>query len=357
MGKKRRLALPQKVGKLARKENQGLLAETLEVSERTLRNWRRGVAGKTLGRPAVSKQSRYLALLKVRREVKKQGWQAGWRPLYQVLSQNVSLRLTQESLSALKKRHEQRLRKHRQKNRMSVEVHGKDVIWVEDSTHLGRLDSKTVMGELLKDRGTLANVALEVGGAVCGNDVVTILEARKANGRLPLVWATDNGPAYKSWEVDEFCRREKIIHLFSKPHTPQDNASAERGIGELKAEAGLGKGVALSCLAEAASRLARAERLLCNRPRASKGNLTSLQLEKAMPEGPLLVDREGFYSEACRAMENAVQGGGTGREKRQRERLAIYRALQQYGLITIKQFSNRGGNSYPAQPKIREDIL
>jgi len=138
---------------------------------------------------------------------------------------------------------------------------------------------------------------------------------------------------------------------------PQDNASAERGIGELKAEAGLGKGVNLSCLREAALCLAEADSLLGNRPRSSKGNQTSLQLEETMPKGPLLVDREGFYSEACRDMEKAVQGGGTGREKRQRERLAIYRALEKFGLITIKQPSKKGGKSYAAQPKILEDIL
>lgn len=338
MGKKRRPpAHSLKVGSLVRKESQGLLAQVLGVSERTLRNWKRGTGEKQLGRPAASRQKRYLALLKVRREVGRQGWEAGWRPLHGTLAGDVSLRLTQESLSALKRRHRLRVRKRLEKNRMSVRVHGKDVIWVQDSTHLGRIDGKAVMGEVVKDRGTLATVALGVGEAVCGKNVVEVLEAEKSHGRLPLVWGTDNGPAYKSAEVEAFCRREKVVHLFSKPHVPQDNASAERGIGELKAEAGLGNGVKLSCLAEAASRLAKADRLLDNRLRASKGYRTALELEKAMPEGPLLIDREGFYLEACRAVENAVQGGGTPREKRQKERLAIYQALEKFGLITFEK--------------------
>jgi len=236
---------------------------------------------------------------------------------------------------------------------MKIDVLGSDVIWVEDSTHLGRIGKKGVMGEVVKDRGTLANVAVVVGETMKGRDVVEILEVKKGEGRLPLVWATDNGSAYKSGEVSSFCRREKMIHLFSRPHTPQDNASAERVIGELKAESGLGKGVVLRAEQEAALRLTQVIHLLEHRPRASKGYQTAVQLENSLLKGPQMVGREQFYAEACRNVEKAIQGGGTTRQRRQNERMAIYQTLEKFQLIKV----TRGGKLTLLNQEKAEDIL
>lgn len=335
------------------RETQRLMAEALGVSERTLRNWRRGakVEPKALGRPATPREKRYLALLRVRHEVKRQGWQAGWRPV--LVGAELPIRLVQESLSALKKRHRKKLEERRARARLSVEVLGSDVVWAEDSTHLGHIGRRAVLGEVVKDRGSLANVLLGVGRAVNGEDVVRLLEAGKNDDRLPLVWATDNGPAYKSHEVEEFCRREKVVHLFSRPRTPQDNAAAERGIRELKAEAGLGKGRRIVAEQDAALCLSKAATLLDNRPRPSKAGRTALQLEESLPKGPQLVSREEFYADACRAMGKAVKGGGTKRQQRQRERLAVYRTLEKFHLIKV----NRGGKPCLLNQEFPEDIL
>ena len=138
---------------------------------------------------------------------------------------------------------------------------------------------------------------------------------------------------------------------------PQDNAAAERGIGELKAESGLGKGVKLPAVQEAALCLAKARHLLDNRPRPSKGYKSAVQLEKAMLKGPAVVDREEFYSEACRGMRKAVQGGGTRREKRQRQRLAVYEALEKFRLIRFKNNNQLGRKSSLTNQGKSEDIL
>src|SRR5205807_9325320 len=86
-------------------------------------------------------------------------------------------------------------------------------------------------------------------------------------------------------------------------------------------------------------RVAKTLRLLEHRPRASKGYRTAVQLENSLLKGPQVVGRERFYAEACRNVEKAIQGGGTARERRQRERMAIYQTLEKFQLIRV----TRGG--------------
>jgi transposase InsO family protein len=253
----------------------------------------------------------------------------------------------------LKARHRKRLRTYRAEHRTSVEVLAKDVIWVQDALHAGRVEREGILAEVVKDRGSLATVALGVGGAAKGLDIVAMLENQKIEGRLPLVWATDNSPAYKSREVADFCRRERLVHLFSRPHTPQDNGSAERGIGELKAESGLGRGVMLCDAREAALRLVEAGRLANQRPRACRGMKSAVQLEKGLSVGPKCVDRKAFYSAACRSAQKAVKGGGNIRVKKGLANFAIYKLLEKNNLVRIV----RGGKNCCVGQKVQEDIL
>ena len=340
MGKKRRpRSLARKAGTwLATAKSRGktgCLAGLLGVDERTLRNWKHGAAveEKSIGRPAYSESEKQRALLAVRRQVKAQGWTAGWRSMIEVLP--TPTRLVQKSLSLWKARHRKRLSEIRSKNRVGLKVLAKDVIWTEDAAHLGKTEEVEYLAEVVKDRGSLATKALVVGGAATGEDVAGILEGQKRLGRLPLVWATDNGPAYKSHEVAEFCEREKVVHLFSRPRLPQDNGAAERGIGELKAETGLDAGIHLRDGLEAVSRLLKGWRLLDHRPRACRGYQSAVQLEKSLPVGPDMVSRSEFYEAACRRMEKAVQGGGTARERRKAERMAVYELLEKLNLVSI----------------------
>lgn len=329
------------------------MAGCLQVSERTVRNWKRGAREdeKPLGRPARSQSRRYRETLAVRRQVKAMGWGAGWRPIEAACG--LPTRSVQEGLRVLKARHRKRLREFQGKNRISIEVLGKDVIWAQDAMQAGRVGSRAVMAEVVKDRGTLGNVALAVGGAATGAELVAMLENQKREGRLPLVLATDNGPAYKSREVAGFCEREKLVHLFSRHHLPQDNGAAERGIRELKEESGLGSGVKLRGVDEVVSRLIQTCRLLGNRPRACRGMKTSVQLEKDLPAGPEMVPREAFYEAACRAVEKAVQGGGNIRERRRIQRQVIYGLLERINLVRLV----RGGNACRAQYQKPENNL
>ena len=332
-----------------------VVVQQLEVSERTLRNWKSGAfeASKPMGRPALSPSGRFLARLKVARELRKQGL-VGWRPVLVKIRPFVSTRLTQESVSELKKRHAQRRRKWLSSRREHVEVLSPNVIWTQDTTHVGRLNQEAVQAEVIKDRATLGYVGVAVGPTARAEEILLMLEEQKLGQGLPLVWATDNGSPYKDHRVEDFLKREKIVHLLSRPRLPQDNAAAEKGIRELKEDAGLGKGVKLSNLEEAARKLASSWEILDRRRlRGSKGYRTAEELEAQLPSWDEKVEREVFYAQACEAKEKAVKGGGTTREKRQAERQAVYETLEQFKLIT----RTRGGKPLKLVPKRSEDIL
>jgi transposase InsO family protein len=261
--------------------------------------------------------------------------------------------LVQESVSELKKRRALRKRHWTKARRVRVEVLSSDVIWAQDATHVGRLNRKAVQAEVVKDRATLGYVEVAVGPVAKAEDILGMLEGLKNNQGLPLVWATDNGSPYRDHRVEDFLKREKVVHLFSRPRLPQDNAAAEKGIRELKEGAGLGKGVKLSSLEEAARKLASSWEILdYQRPRGSKGYRTAAELEARLPTWREKVEREAFFEQACEAKEKAVKGGGTAREKRQAERQAVYETLEKFQLIT----RTRGGKPLMLVPKKPEDI-
>jgi transposase InsO family protein len=331
------------------------LAQRLGITERTLRNWESGAfqEQKPLGRPATPPSKRFEARLKVARELHRQGW-VGWRPVVKNLGPVVSTRLVQESVSALKKRWAIRKRKWIEARRVQVEVLSPNVLWAQDATHLGRLGRKAVLAEVIKDRGTLGYTGIAVGEAAKAEEVLRMLEMSKATVGLPLVWATDNGSAYRNERVAEYLRREKVVHLFSRPRLPQDNGAAEKGIQELKGEAGLGKGIRLSSFEQAAEKLAHSWRILdSGRLRASKGYRTADQLKATLPSWERKVSREAFYGQACEAMEKGVKGGETCRQKRQAERQAVYQTLEKFQLVK----RTRGGKPLMLATAGPEDIL
>ena len=332
------------------------LAQRLEVSERTLRNWASGAETqvKQLGRPATPASKRFLARLKVARELKRQGVKAGWRPVVAAVGPMVSTRLVQESVSELKKRHTQKRRKWLASRRVSVKVLSSNAIWTQDATHLGRMNRKAIQAEVVKDRATLGYVDVAVGYPANAEEILLMLNTHKQEQCLPLVWATDNGAQYRDHRVQAFLKHEKVVHLFSRPRLPQDNAAAEKGIRELKEVAELGKGVKLTGLEEAAQKLAFSWEILDHRRlRGSKGYRTANELRVCLPSWREKVKRETFYEQACKCMEIAVKGGGTAREKRQAERQAVYETLEQFQLVE----RTRGGKSFKLVRTNTEDIL
>lgn len=307
---------------------------------------------KPLGRPVTSPPKRFRARLQVARELRKQGW-VGWRPVLARLGPVVSTRLVQESVSELKKRRAQRRRRWMASRRVSEKVLSPNVIWVQDATHVGRLKGRSIQAEVVKDRATLGYADVSMGRQAGAPEILGMLERLKQDQGLPLVWATDNGSAYRDQRVEEFLRREKVVHLLSRPRMPQDNGAAEKGIRELKEAAGLGKGTPLESLEDTAEKLKDTWEMLHQRARGSKGYRTPEELEDLLPDWRGRIQREAFFERACKRMEKAVEGGGTARQKRQAERQAVYETLEELGLVE----RTRGGKPLKLVPQKPEDIL
>lgn len=320
---------------------------------RTLRNWEKacGRAAKKLGRRGHSAADRRHVYFAAGRQLRQQGWTAGWRPISESLVEE-PVKLVQWAVSLAKARKRVRQERRLKAARQSVEVLAADVIWAEDSTHVGRIGKRSVEADVMKDRGTLRTRGVFAHGTVDGVEVVEMLETTKRrHGRLPLVVATDNGVAYVSRYVSDYFERERVIHLRSKVHTPQDNGAAERGIGELKAESGLGKGVRLHGVEGVVERLSHAAHRLDHfRLRGSKGYRTAIQLEADLPRWYDRVNRERFYQTARSAMLEFVREGMSARDRRRAEREAVYRTLEAFGLVK----RTRGGRSI--LPVVPENI-
>jgi hypothetical protein len=75
-------------------------------------------------------------------------------------------------------------------------------------------------------------------------------------------------------------------------------------------------------------------RLNAQRVRPSHGGYTADELDRLLPRADDLVDRARFYDSACAAIERAVQGITHARARQRAEREAIWRTLEEFGLVT-----------------------
>jgi transposase InsO family protein len=323
------------------------LAKLLGRSTRTLRSWeQRDASAVGPGRPAHSQAARWRALRAVARQWKVDGRTTGWREISDQLPE-LPTRLVQQSVRRIKARRRRDAERHRQAQRVHVEVLKRDVLWSQDGTHLGRCAGRAVNAEVIKEVGSMRTLDLRVWPrATRSADVIAMLEGLYRRGRLPLVWSTDNGSWYCSAEVEQWLADHCVVHLLSLPHTPQHNAWVERCHGELKAEADLGKGVVLDSVAEACQRILAARKRLDEcRLRARLGARTAVDVDSTLASWEGAVDRRSFYADACCAREAAALGITGARARRLAERHAIWRTLESYGLVK----RTRGGAPLPSR--------
>lgn len=259
------------------------------------------------------------------------GFRAGWSTV-QALLQDLPKRVIDAVLKVLKTEHRIEEARRLRQQRVHVKVLASGAVLAQDSTHVGSFKGRKAWAEVAKDAATCEAWAFGDGKPITGQAMLAHLADLKAQGRLPLVLATDNGSAYKEQRVQAWLAEHQVIQLFSRPRTPQDNGRAERGIGEGKALAGLGKGVQLETRALGAQILDQAlQRLNQLWPRHSKGGLTAAQLKQALPSWQARTSRSRFYSTACAAIR-AIKAD-TKRALRRETREAIFRTLERFGLI------------------------
>jgi hypothetical protein len=246
---------------------------------------------------------------------------------------DVPRRLLSDALDVLKTEHAARLAERLNANRVHIQVLAIGALMTEDSTLVGYFIKRKVWAEVFKDVASTWSWAEGDGHCLTHHRVLNHLEGLWNEGLLPLVLATDNGSAYKDYWVQNALHKEKVIHLFSRPHTPQHNPWVERCIGEGKALAELNADVVLQSRAEGVQRLNDALQTLNHHwPRQSRGGLTAAQLEEKLPQWSELVSREEFYAATHEAIKKAIFEA-KGKNERYATREAIFRTLERFGLI------------------------
>jgi transposase InsO family protein len=309
------------------------------------------------------------AVARARKELRAAEEPVSWRSVSAHVGRTVPVRLVQRYACELDRRHRRRVQKRLEAQRVSVTVLVRDAVWCLDATFLGRAEERSIWGEVVKDVATSGFLAVSIGPAASGKDVVALLERlRIERGGLPLVLITDNGPAYRSRELDVYLRAMGVVHLFSLPRTPQHNAVAERGMREIKETTPLGAGRELAPLGveradlvlvhggrapEAkltpakdrgwAFELEEACLALNERARPSRGGHSARQLDRILPHWDDRVCRESFHRTACEGIERAVAAAPSKRAQRTAEREAIYFTMEAYGLVK----RTRGGRPLP----------
>lgn len=338
-----------KVGQILLEEGRGfklkVAAKSLDVDVRTLGNWKRQAREATperkLGRPPHSVAAHRAAMWQVGRELRRQGYPS-WRAIEHTLKGKVPTRLIQSYVSQFKRRRAERKAEKIARRRTRVEVLGRDVIWGQDGTHIGRKQDDAVETQVLVDFGSSALVAVPTGPTADHRAVLEQLrKTADTRGGLPLVYARDNGSMYAHADVERYLAEKKVIVLRNLPRTPQHNAVTERKNRELKEAAGLGKGVLIDDMIKAAATIElAASRLNSNRVRPSKGFKTASEMDDMLPVGANC-GRDLFYEECRRTMKEAVLGSKTKRQARLAEREAVWVTLEKFGLIK----RSRGGES------------
>jgi transposase InsO family protein len=312
------------------------------------------------------------------REVRRQTLTAGERAIAAAVKEyGVTRYEVRRELRRVKQLARLHLARRRAADRRSVQPLAKDALWAEDATKVGDAAAPAVeapavpapavevpavaapaederaaaavptvalLAEVVRDVATTRTVGLSIGPAADAEDVVSLLDRIIAErGVAPLVWSTDNGSPYVSQRLIDYLRARQIVHLRNLPRTPQHNAAAERGEGELKAGA---RFLPADDPETRARKLLRtADRLNRYRRRATRKGLTAHEADLILPPATSIVSREEFY-EACRiAVEEAMKAKTSRRAQRLAERGAIYAVMERYGLVKIT-----GGRRRAAPP-------
>jgi hypothetical protein len=271
-------------------------------------------------------------------------------------------RLVQESLRAIKREARERERSRIEEHRVHAEVLARDAIWGVDQTHVCRDEQGEVKSLLVREQLVPRTLGISIGPPACGRDVVRLLEGVAAErGGWPFVIQMDNGPENKNAQVGACMRRARVVILWNEPRTPEHNGRTERSIGSLKrasrldehAERGpdpsqghlpLREPGVLATRGGLCARLIRAwAELDLHTPRADLGGLTPAELDKIAPRAEDRACRARFYAEVCEELERIALEPIHARARRKREREAIWRGLERYGLVT----RTRGGCLVP----------
>ncbi len=309
--------------KKAPRGSQKIVAQALDVSERTLLNWKTAAAYDTRRGRKPAKCS-FSEIRKIITEWTAQGY-PGSRPIIKALP-GVRARLIRDVIAKMKLRRRNRSLKRIESLRTKVTVKDVGTVVTMDGATLKKGDDLIVV----RDRGSLSVNASSCEGSLCSAHTVSVLEQLKAKGRLPLVFCSDNGSPFCAEIVKTFLTNNKIIHLRSLPRVPQHNAACENAVSELKHL--LREGLSVEAACDTLNKRRRRQRLNWQTTEEVEGKNTAQYDEQK---------RQEFYETTMLAVKQAKLGTNNEREKRKAEREAILNNMVSFSIIT----KNRGNQT------------
>lgn len=294
------------------------IAQGLDVSERTLRNWKRSY-------PSIKKRGRCVKevtlkeKIQIGREWKRQGF-PGSRPI--IHKTGLRARAVREVVSELKLRRKLRAQAHRKRVQIRTKVTKPLAFAVMDGATLKKGTDHIVY----RDRATLSVETTPCYGPVDSSHTLALLENLKTKGRLPLVLGTDNGSPFCANAVKDYLRRNQVVHLLSLPHVAQQNGSAENAVGEFKSLAKQG--------------LEDKSEFILNQCRIRKSLGWQTSSQYGLSATPFDQEtRSRFYESAQANIFKAAFGTQSVYDRRKKEREAIFQTMEDFELIT----RTRGG--------------
>ena len=284
----------------------------------------------------------------MRAELDRQGWSAGEEPIWRGLKGAIPRARVRRVLRGLKAERATQRAERLHAARTTTTVLARDTLWSLDATHLGRDHARVaVQAEVLREVASTRTIGLSVGPAATGEDVVRLLDrALHERHGAPLALLTDNGPAYRSDAVAQWCAQHHVLHLFSLPYTPQHNAACEHGMREIKDESALDTRARVHDADDARARLQEAiQRLDHHRLRATRGWRTAVEDDRQRPPWSRCTTRQDVWRRATCAIQQALLNSNPGRAQRQAIREAILGTLEHFSVIQ----RNRNGPPLSAQ--------
>lgn len=301
------------------------VAKQLEVSTRTLRNWKQNYLAEEwpcVGRPKLDAARK----LKIAKEVSAiwmiQGC-PGWRPI-KAQKPELPTRLIQKYVANLKLKKRKSLWDYKRSCALRTKVLHRDVVWTQDATYL----PNKKYAEVIKDRASLVIKDFHLTSSLKKEETINLLAGRS----LPLVYMSDNGSAYCSLEMSVLLKKQRVIHLKSLPRVPQHNGAAEAAVKELKKlymchiENGLDPKRAAQLSKEALNR---------HRLYAGHGYRSAEDVEKEIPLNNKEELRDIIYAEYEKKLLKIKSGTTNKGKARVMERKMIYALLEKHGLIKI----------------------
>ena len=164
---------------------------------------------------------------RIRVLLKREGWQVGKDLVY---------RLYKEEGLILRKRPVRRKQTAAAQRQEKCRPTGPNQVWSLDFVSDQLVDGRRFRALTVVDIYTRESLAIEVGSALKGEDVVRMLNQLKQKRGVPKFLFCDNGSEFTGQALDLWAHHNQVQIDFSRPGKPTDNAFIESFNGTFRSE-------------------------------------------------------------------------------------------------------------------------